>query len=77
MSKFTLRGKDLLKIGYSQSRAIGIAVNIMQKHYGTHTKAEKLQLLSDILSEPSAYLEHDLLGGIAKELFPPIASTLP
>ena len=77
MSKFTLRGKDLLKIGYSQSRAIGIAVNIMQKHYGTHTKAEKLQLLSDLLSEPSIYLEHDLLGSIAKELLPPIASTLP
>ena len=33
MSKFTLRGKDLLPIGFKQGRAIGIAVNVMQKHY--------------------------------------------
>jgi tRNA-splicing ligase RtcB len=72
MSKFTLRGKDLLPLGFKQGRAIGIAINVMQKHYPKIEREQKLALLADIIAQPETYLEHEILGGIARELLPPV-----
>ncbi|HRI28610.1 MAG TPA: RtcB family protein [Chitinophagales bacterium] len=69
MSKTTITGKDLLKIGYTQGRVVGFAMRVItQKPYKAQTKTHKLQLLADILKNPETYRAHPQLGIIAAEL---------
>ena len=67
MSK-KLRGKDLLKIGYQQGRQIGIALQVMQKHFKRMSKVDKLDLLCKIIEKPEDYVNHETLESIANEL---------
>lgn len=71
MSKSKLRGKDLLEIGYKQGRLVGIAINVMAKYYHSDSREHKLHLLKEIMAEPESYIEHEILGLIAKELIQP------
>ncbi len=68
MSKSKLRGKDLIKIGYTEGRVIGITVNVMAKHFKKMSRQNKMQLLTEILENPQAFLETQYVDVIAKEL---------
>ena len=67
-SKLKLRGKDLRGIGYPQGRAVGMAINMMHKHYKKTPKTEVLALLQKVLEDPEAYIGDEVLGRIAQEL---------
>ncbi len=68
MGKGKLKGRDLVKIGYTQGRVIGISLNVMKQHFKAKSKAVKLDLLSAVLKDPNAYVQNVALGSIAKEL---------
>ncbi len=70
MAKLKIRGKDLIKLGYPQGPAIGMAVNMMLKHYKRSSLDEVMKILKAILDEPEAYLEDKVLGRIADALIP-------
>lgn len=72
MSK-TIKGKDLLKLGFTEGRVIGIALNVMAKHYKKSKKDVKLQMLADILKNPEAFVEDQVFGRIARELMPDLS----
>lgn len=66
--KLKLRGKELIKIGYPQGRAVGMAINMMTQHYKRTDKATVLEILGKVLAEPEKYEEDEILGRIAGEL---------
>ena len=68
MAKLKLRGRDLIKIGFTQSRAIGIAIQQMSKQKHRLSKAAALNMLKQVLATPADYLEDEVLGPIAAEL---------
>lgn len=49
-----LTGTDLKNIGF-QGKAIGIALDILEREYGTLTKEEQLLLMKEVLAQPSVF----------------------
>lgn len=68
MSKLKLQGKDLRKLGYPESKVIGIAIDLMQKNYKHSTEQQALDILAGILAAPDEYMEDTVLCKIAAEL---------
>jgi len=75
MAKLKIRGKDLVQLGYPQGPAIGMAVNMMLKHYKRSTIEEVMEILKAILENPESYLEDKVLGRIADALIPKESET--
>ena len=55
MAKLKIRGKDLIKLGYPEGRAIGMAVNMMLKHFKRSSLKDVLEILKKILEHPDLY----------------------
>lgn len=70
MSKLKLKGRDLRAIGFPQSPAISIAMNVMEKLYRQREKQEALALLKKVLADPVLYVTDEHLGQIAEALIP-------
>ncbi|MCB0644274.1 MAG: RtcB family protein, partial [Phaeodactylibacter sp.] len=70
MAKFKLRGKELRNLGYPESPAIGLAINLVKQHYKHEDKAAVLQVLKAVLENPESYQSDPLLGKIAEALQP-------
>lgn len=68
MAKLKLQGKDLRRIGYPESPAIGLAIQVMHKHYKHHTIEDALVILKQVLDSPPDFLEDAVLGKIADAL---------
>ena len=68
MAKLKLRGKDLIALGYPEGRAIGMAINMMLKHYKRHSKEEALSILKEVLENQEQYEKDAVLGRIVNEL---------
>jgi tRNA-splicing ligase RtcB len=68
MAKLKLRGKDLIKLGYPEGPAVGMAINMMLKHYKRTPKTEVLELLKKVLEDPDTYEEDEVLGRIVASL---------
>ena len=70
MAKLSIRGKDIRAIGYPEGPVISVAINVMEKQYKHHSLEEALEVLQRILENPSAYINDEVLGNIAKALMP-------
>lgn len=68
MAKLALNGKDLRKIGYPESKVIGIAIQVMHQFYKHSTKDEATLILKNVFNDPDAYLTDAALGKIAAAL---------
>jgi len=68
MKKIKLRGKELKRIGYTNHRAIALAINLVAKHCKRSEKVEVLELLEKIHLNPEKYLEEPMFGALAKML---------
>lgn len=68
MKKLKLRGKELLKLGYPEGPAVGMAINMMLKHYKRSDKNEVLEVLQKVLQNPDAYRKDEVLGRIVEAL---------
>lgn len=65
-----LRGKDLIKMGYPEGKVIGIAINVMLKHFKRTPILEQKEILREVLKRPEDFVADVALAAIAKELLP-------
>lgn len=72
-----LTGNDLINIGFTQGKALGLALDIFEKDYPILTNEQKLSLLKEVLENPSAFLTDAKLSTIATELLKPADDTMP
>ena len=68
MGKLKLRGKQLRDIGYPEAPVISIAMQVMEKHYKRNSPQHALGILEQVLKDPQAYQQDEVLGKIAGEL---------
>lgn len=68
MGKSTLRGKELVKLGYPASRSIGLEIQKVLQHYKREERGTLLKIFTDVLANPEAYVSHPVLGALAAEL---------
>jgi len=68
MAKLKIRGKELLKIGYPEGPAIGMAINMVLKHHKRLKKQEALDLLQDVLENQEKYKGDTALSRIVDAL---------
>ena len=68
MAATKLTGKELRKLGYPEGKVIGIALEVMEKHFKGKSKLHKKDLLKRVIAEPAFYVKHATLGPVAKSL---------
>ncbi|WP_210463567.1 RtcB family protein [Rufibacter roseolus] len=71
MGKYSIKSKDLSKIGYRDDVARGLAMNLAARHFKHAPKEEVIQVLQEVLLQPDAYQEHPFLAPLALKLAPP------
>ena len=68
MAREKIRGKDILDLGYPEGKAIGLALNLMEKYYKSTGKEEQIAMLNDLFHNPEKYKHHKKLGKLVQEL---------
>jgi tRNA-splicing ligase RtcB len=68
--KTTLRGKDLIDIGYKQGPAISLALEAMEKMKHSSNE-ERIATAEDVLVNPDAYREQEYWNRVVDKLYPP------
>ena len=66
-----IRGKDLEKIGLTDTRASTLALQAMRKYSRKNRQANVLKLVKKVLQEPKAYLNDRYFGSLAQYLCRP------
>lgn len=72
-----ITGNDLLSIGFVQGKALGIALEILEREFTASSDEEKLSLLKRVKENPSAFLNDAQLSTVAAELLKPLNDTIP
>jgi len=70
MKRKMLSGKDLVKLGYPEGRAVGIAINTVLKHFRRSEKEEIYTLLKAVLNAPKEFINDSIWNKVALELVP-------
>jgi tRNA-splicing ligase RtcB len=65
-----LSGKDLVKLGYPEGRAIGMAINTVVKYFRRSEKEEIYTLLKAVLAAPKEFINDSIWNKVALELVP-------
>jgi tRNA-splicing ligase RtcB (3'-phosphate/5'-hydroxy nucleic acid ligase) len=68
MENQRISGKELIKLGFPEGKAIGIALDVLARHFTTLSPEEKRTMLQALLANPETYLEVAGLGEIARAL---------
>ena len=68
MGKLKLTGKQLRSIGYPEGPVISIAMDVMEKNYKRNSVDHVLKILENVLEEPAAFENDEVLGKVAHEL---------
>ena len=71
-----IRGKDLKRIGFIEGKALGLALQIVEKEYSALSIMEKLALLKHVLENPASYLNDTRLSPLALALQKPGDGTI-
>ena len=71
-----LNGNDLRGIGFPETKAIGIALEIMNQGFAQMTRLERLELLTKVINNPSAFEKDSIFNRLVKELRGPDDSTM-
>jgi len=71
-----IRGKDLKRIGFIDGKALGLALQIVEKEYSALSIMEKLALLKRVLENPASYLNDTRLSPLALALQKPGDGTI-
>jgi len=78
--KTNITGNDLLKIGYSEDKILGLALNIIVEHFKETNEAELLALFKKLIEYPESFLDDVVLSGLAKAMIeeaqPKISDTI-
>jgi tRNA-splicing ligase RtcB len=70
MKRNVLSGKDLIKLGYPEGRAVGMAINTVHKHFRKSKEEEIYTMLKNVLGDPKAFLNDPVWSKTALELMP-------
>lgn len=65
MKKIKLRGNELKRIGYTDSRAITMAIQLVSKHFSRENKMEILEILEKVNLTPADFLSDPVWGELA------------
>ncbi len=71
-----MTGKDLKSIGFTEGKALGIALQTISRHYSSLPQDEQLILLKEVAANPREFLEDEKLAPIAQALLSPIEPTI-
>jgi len=72
MGKQRLTIQDLSIITFPSSVAKSLSLNIMNRHFKHVPKEEKINIITNVLTHPEAYLNHDTLALLAHKLVSPV-----
>jgi tRNA-splicing ligase RtcB (3'-phosphate/5'-hydroxy nucleic acid ligase) len=61
-------GNDLIQLGFKEGKALGLALDIIEKQFSYLTSQQKVALLEKVLSNPGDFLNEPILSPIALEL---------
>ena len=64
----SINGKDLLAIGYQPGKILGLALEVIAKHYQGAEHETVLALMKDLLESPEAFLDHEILEDLATKM---------
>jgi len=70
MKRKILSGKDLVKLGYPEGRAIGIAINTVLNYFRTSEKEEIYEMLKAVLADPKRFADDSIWSKTALTLLP-------
>ncbi|HMG89913.1 MAG TPA: hypothetical protein VK589_07630, partial [Chryseolinea sp.] len=70
MKRKMLSGKDLIKLGYPEGKAIGVAINIVLKFFRRSEKEEIHKMLTSVLKNPAEFVEDSIWSKVALALLP-------
>jgi tRNA-splicing ligase RtcB len=70
MKRKMLSGKDLIKLGYPEGKAIGIAINTVLKYFRRSEKEEIYTMLKAVLVNPKEFVEDSVWSKTALALVP-------
>jgi tRNA-splicing ligase RtcB (3'-phosphate/5'-hydroxy nucleic acid ligase) len=70
MKRKILSGKDVMKLGYPEGRASGIAINTVLKYFRRSEKEEIYAMLTAVLAQPKEYIDDAIWSKVALELIP-------
>jgi tRNA-splicing ligase RtcB (3'-phosphate/5'-hydroxy nucleic acid ligase) len=70
MKRKILSGKDVMKLGYPEGRAVGIAINTVLKHFRRSEKEEIYSMLKAVLAAPKDFINDAIWNKVAIELVP-------
>lgn len=68
MGKNQMKGKHLRKVDFPSDVAKSLALSVLTKHYKFVSLEEKIEIIKQILLDPSSYLEHEHFNGLARTL---------
>lgn len=71
-----LTGSNLITIGFPETKAIGIALTIMEQDFKDMTLEEQLELLKEVIKMPSAFENNPTLLPLVQELKEPVDATI-
>ncbi|HEY0770476.1 MAG TPA: hypothetical protein VGD31_09070, partial [Sphingobacteriaceae bacterium] len=63
-----LSGDDLIQIGFSEGRALGLALEVMDQHFSHLENSQKIRLLEKVISNPREFISEPFLSPVANEL---------
>ena len=67
----SLTGEDLKHVGFSEGKALGLALKAMETGYSAFTRDERLAVLQRLVKEPANFLHDANLSAVAMELMKP------
>jgi tRNA-splicing ligase RtcB (3'-phosphate/5'-hydroxy nucleic acid ligase) len=70
MKRKMLSGKDLIKLGYPEGKAVGIAINTVLKYFRRSEKEEIYTMLTNVLKNPAEFVEDSIWSKVALALLP-------
>ncbi|MDI9341349.1 MAG: RtcB family protein [Sediminibacterium sp.] len=74
MNKFGITGSDLLEIGFPQSKAIGVAITLMEQKLRDKTREELLGLFKEVAANPEHFLDDAVLAPVSEALIEKISA---
>jgi tRNA-splicing ligase RtcB len=67
MGKYTIKTKDLSKIGYTNDVTRSVAITIVTRYFKHISKEEVLDMLVELKNNPENYLQHEVLAPLANK----------
>lgn len=64
----TINGETLIKLGYPEGAPIGKALKTIRKSFTDASEEKVLEVFANVLKNPTNYLEHTFLQGVAQAL---------